>query len=376
MQESTGPDPAEELTAALGELDQGTRYRLLASVFERLGDTVPSANGLPDQELGIALRRAHETEAELRDRVAELESDVTHRTKQLDAERNRAADLERLLGDQRTRLDAARLAKSDIELKLQVRDRQLQDLQLNKDALAVSVLRAEKKAQDRTVIDTVTKQRNDLAKQVKRLQAEVDKTRKKYQSDTSTLKRAVVGERGARLKEVEALLGKLWERLSQAKPPLAPPNAQPTPRASGRLVDAFIELVMSTHYQDQALRPFIGKFAKQHAGLRSKWDTFTNQESLCQAVRSTVAPQKGRPVGTLKVRMKSMRSWTMAGLLGVDSALESVGSELAAWIRQPNGHPWTEKTKIRDFLKQDGAELFLQHMRGVCSQKVAEAYGS
>jgi len=88
-----------------------------------------------------------------------------------------------------------------------------------------------------------------------------------------------------------------------------------------------------------------------------------------------VAPQGGKPVGLLKMRLKVLYAWTEAAMIGCDSAIESVASELQQHLLGPVGAGGDPGRKIKEYLRDDGHELFLQHLRELRSQKLAETYG-
>ena len=62
-------------------------------------------------------------------------------------------------------------------------------------------------------------------------------------------------------------------------------------------------------------------------------------------------------------------------MLGCDSAIESVASELHSHLMGEVGAGSDANRKIRDYLRDDGHELFLQHIKELRSQKLAEAFG-
>jgi hypothetical protein len=64
----------------------------------------------------------------------------------------------------------------------------------------------------------------------------------------------------------------------------------------------------------------------------------------------------------------------MAAIIGGDSALESIAHELEEHLRGPVGMATDPNRKIRDFMRDDGHQLFHQHIRELRSQKLGEAY--
>ncbi len=173
----------------------------------------------------------------------------------------------------------------------------------------------------------------------------------------------------------DALLAALWRRLASAKPALADGHVQPTVQAAERLVDALIELVRFADDFDKGMRVFVGNYTKHHPSVKVPWDVYAKRDDVYKTAQQTVAPQGGKPVGLLKMRLRFLYSWTQASMIGCDSAIESIASELYTHLMGPVGAGSDPNRKIKDYLRGDGHELFVQHIRELRGQKLAEFFG-
>jgi len=73
--------------------------------------------------------------------------------------------------------------------------------------------------------------------------------------------------------------------------------------------------------------------------------------------------------------LRVLQQWCEAAMVGCDSAIESIASELHTHLMGPGGVGSDPGRKIKDFLRDDGHYVFLEHMRELRSLKLAETYG-
>ena len=64
-------------------------------------------------------------------------------------------------------------------------------------------------------------------------------------------------------------------------------------------------------------------------------------------------------------------------MIGCDAAIESVASELESFTRRQEafGMGSDPNRKIKEFIRESGPDLFLQHIRELRGSKIAEVFG-
>jgi hypothetical protein len=379
----SAPDPSalallEPVRAALAQAPEAQRYRLLAGLLGELADQVASkADGAERERLDALAKkvtRLGEEKASLEDTLAATKADLALRAKQLEAEQQRATELERIVTDQRTRLQTAQRQVAEYEEQLVAKNALLHEAENQAEGLAVKLQRAERAAADTSRADAMAESSRGLNVEVERLRGELEQLRKDKDAVIEGLRGELVTARAGAGGGVDTVLRELWERLARAKPPLAPGNQTPPVPAAERLVDTVIELTRFVAELDQAVAPFLGSFTKHNPTVAKPWEVYARSPDLNQVIREIIDAEHGKPAGVCKMRLLGLKRWIMAAILGGDSALESIAQELEGHLRGPVGMGSDPNRKVKDFIRDDGHQLFHQHIRELRSQKLAEAY--
>lgn len=375
-----GSDLLGPLGSALLKLPEPERFRLLGSFLVDLAARQEAgarpAAGPEAEALSKKLQRLGEEKALLEDALAAAKADLSHRSKQLEAEQQRSTELERIVNDQRTRLQAAQKQAVELEGQLVAKNEQLYQAENQVEQLTVRVQRAQLAADDRSRVDEVEAGRRELIVQLEELRAAHEKLRLDKDAVIEGLKEELAAAQtetgGARA--AEAVLTALWERLARAKPALAPGGVCPAVPAVERLFDALIELSRFAHDFDQAMRPFLGSFVKHNPLLARPWDVYARSPGLHDVVREVIDIEHGKPAGVLKMRLLGLQRWTLAAIIASDTTLESIAHELEEQLRGSVGLGADPNRRVKDYLRDDGQHLFHEHMRELRGQKLAEAY--
>ena len=366
----------EPVRTALARVGESERYRLLASFFEGLADSRPAVSGEGDRQqsevLAKKLARLAEEKALADDALAAARADLEHRAKQLEAERQRADEMERIATDQRGRLRTAQGQVAELEDQIVAKNRQLHEIESRVEELTVRVQRAELAAGDTSKVESLEEGKRNLSVEVEQLRGQLERLRRDKDAVIEQLKTDVRGAQGAANAGADELLVGLWERLAKAK--LVPGNQKPPAQASERLVDAFIELGRFVEDLDQAVVPFLSSFTRHNQAVARPWEVYAKQPSLQQVLGEIVDAEHGKPAGVVKMRLLGLKRWVLAAIIGGDSAIESIASELETYLRGDLGLGADPNRKIKDFLRDDGQELFHQHIRELRSQKLADVY--
>lgn len=369
-------EPVLETLAKFGEVQ---RYRFIASLLGELADRVRAGGSAVSPEQIEALKKKiqalGEEKATLDDSLATTRADLARREKQLEAEDARASELQRVLNEQRERLKSVQKEHADREAELVAKNAELHRVQVENENLALKLQRAQRDASGRDRIESLEQSNAQLNERMAGFGAELDQLRAQKDLEIERLKADLAKTRSGASKGADEMLLGLWQRLAGAKPPLAEGHIQPEPGAPERLVDAFIELVQFADDFDKAMRVFLGKYTKHQASVKVPWDVYAKRDDVVQTARQTVSAKGGRPVGLLKMRLRFLYAWSQAAMVGCDSAIESLASELQSFMMGPVGAGSDPNRKVKEFLRDDGHELFLQHIRELRSQKLAESYG-
>jgi len=368
----------ESLRAALANVSEAERYRWLAALLNDLADRPvgrPEPTELGQAEvLSRKLARLTEEKALADDALAAVRADLELRTRQLDAEQQRARDLDRIVQDQRARLKAAQDQISELEDQLVAKNAQLHQAENELEALRLKLQRAERVAGDTSRVDQMAEARRELERQLAQARAELEQLRQDKDAVIEELKGKLAETRTATADGGTAVLAALWDRLAQAKPPLVPGGQTPPVQAVERLFDAFLEFTRFTDDFDRSVNPFLTSFTKHNPAVAKPWEVYARSPDLTQVVREVIDTARGKPVGVLKMRLVGLKRWALAALLASDSCLESIAPALEEQLRGPLGMGADPNRKIRDYLRDDGPQLFHQQIRELRSQKLAEAY--
>jgi len=372
-----------ELLGPLGEklmkLPTADRIRALGSLLITLADQEaaagPQAGGLDAEGLGKRLQRLGEAKAQADDELAAVKADLASRLKQGEAEQQRSAELERIVADQRDRLRAAQTAEAELEQQLVAKNQQLYEAENKVEGLTLQLQRAELKAGDSSKLNELEDGRRELIVQLEELREAYEQLRVDKDQTIEELKSKVGAERASAGAESSEALASLWDRLARAKPPLAPGGVQPSVKSAERLFDAFIELAHFVHDFDQALRPFLNSFIRHHSTLRRPWEVYARSPGLNDTIREVIDVRGGKPASILKMLLRQgLQRWTVAAMIGSDTAIESIAHELEQNLRGEAGMAADLQRRIRDYLRDDGHHVFHQHMRELRGEKLAEAY--
>lgn len=370
----------QPLRAALLAVREPERYRVLAALLTELAEHSPSEGGraAPGEELEALARKVQVLEKEkasVEDTLRTIRADLDLKDRQLQAEQARATEIQQIINDQRSRLQNAEQELQNVEAEVVARNNELHRAEVKIEELELQWQRAEVAGRDHSRIDGLESGKRELAAQVEELKGQMEQLRADKDAQIEQLKDERARAESVSSESADKLLTDLWQRLAVAKPPLAEGHIAPNRQAGERLVDAFIELVRFVDDFDKSMRVFLGRYTKHHPSVKVPWDAYANGGELLEFVRRTVAPQGGRPVGPLKMRLRLLYSWTQAGMVGSDAAIESIGSELQGQLMGSVGAGSDPNRKIRDYVRDDGHLLFLQHIKELRSLKLAETFG-
>jgi len=369
------------LSAHLAALDGAERYRCLV---EFLGGLAQRENGMQEgsraseqlDSLTKRVQRTTEENARLKDELATTRADLGMRTKQLEAEQTRSSQLEQVVESQRGRLDAMAREREELEQKLVTSNSEIHMVKVANEDLRLQLQRAQLAATDSSRGQALESERNRLREQLEEARREMDRLRAEKDEQIDALQRELQAARQAAAEGADEALARLWNRLAAAKPPLAPAAVRPTIPMVERLFDTLIELAGFANDVDQMMRPFLARYTKHDVVVKRPWDIYTKMEGVQQVVQQVLAASGGKPVGVLRVRLQDLKKWTLATLVGSDSAIESIASMLLVELQGPLGMGSDPNCKIKDYIyRNDGTEKFLETMRRVRGEKLAEAYG-
>ncbi len=371
----------ESFRVALAKAPEPDRYRLLATFFEDLANHQQSQSGVSNaaerehvELLGKKLQRINEERAQLADDLAASRADVEHRRKQLEAELERSSELERISNEQRERLKSTQQQFAELEEQVIAKNAALHEAENQVETLTLRLQRADLAAGDTSRVDAIEDDRRELRRQLEELSNAREQLRMDKDAEIERLKTELAEVRAAAARSGDETLAALWERLAHAKPHLAPGGVQPTPQAAERLFDAFIELALFTHDFDQSMRPFLGSLARYSGSLGRPWDAYAKSPGIDDLVRDIIDVQAGKPAAVLKARLVALKRWVIATIMGSDTAVESIAHELEEQLRGDVGMGNDPNRKVKDYVRDDGHQLFLEHIRELRSQKLADIY--
>jgi len=365
----------ESLRAVLASLNVSERFEVLGELFRDLPDDQKSAQ--PSQagtsQLKKRINALQEQLAGVNDQLAATRADLQRNQVQSDAEQTRAAELQRIIDEQRGRLDQARNRIEELESGLDAQTAAVHKLQKQNDDLTLKAQRLESAADRSDVTVSLEKTNLELSAEVKRLQADLDQVRTDRDREIAKLREEVVSAGGG--VKANAAFAALWDRLRMADPPLCEAEGEPDAKAADRLVVTLIEFVHAAHGFDQTMGVFLGKYTKHNPSIKVPWDVYRKRDDILQMSRQVLSPKGGKPVGILKLRLRFLYRWVESAMIAADSVIESLASELHEQLIGDAGMGSDPNRRIRDFVRDDGHELYLQRMRELLSSKLAETYG-
>ncbi len=367
------------LQAALAEMDEPQRYQLLASLFGELagGGAQATDAGANDrsQEVSKRLEKVDRERANLEDKLATTQADLAHRTSQFEAEQVRADDQQRAIEEQRARLESLQHDHDAQMAELVAKNTALHAAEVEQERLMLQVQRLEASGADDSKADRIEASRRELAAELEQSRQAFEKLRTDKEAQVEQLNAELNKAKQAVSQSAESLLGQLWLRLASTKPSLVEGHVLPNVQAAERLVDAFIELAHFADEFDNSMRVFLGKYTKHNTTVKVPWEVYAKRDDVHKTVRQTIAVKDGRPAGLLKMRLRMLLSWAQASMIGCDSAIESIASELETHLRGEMGLEGDPNRKVKDYLRDDGHYHFLEHIHQLRSKNLAESFG-
>jgi DNA repair exonuclease SbcCD ATPase subunit len=378
------PGDFGSLITALTGVAESERCRLLAELFSEIAQSCRDGSGsgragTPAQQLTALSRRIQELEkdhADLEDRLRTTAAELAHRQKQAEAEKARGEELQAVCTSQRARLESMEAEVKKLEAEVVNRSNDLHRAQAEKESLELKLQRVEIASNDTSRAEALEEEKRQLTAQIKTLQAAAEQLRTEKNEEIERLEADLARSQSRSSQSADALLASLWQRLSGAKPALVTePHVPPSVQAAERLVDAFIELAGFVHKFDQDMRPNLDGFTRPNEELRRLWNVYKEQRDLYETIRQTIAPAQGKHVGALKMQLRVCRNWAFAALVSCDSTIEWIADELRAQLLDPEGAGSNPRCTLKDYVKMSGPEAFLERMRRLRGQKLAEVYG-
>lgn len=379
QQADGGSDLLRSVRGALASADDGERYQLLAALFSDLAAGHPDGRSHEPTEqveaLSKRLNSLTEEKASLRDECATTKADLDHRNTQLEAEQKRGAEFQTVIEEQRSRLDSLKKQVSDLEAHVVGKNAEIHKAQAEQDQLVLQAQRAELERDDHAKVDRLEESKRHASREAEALRSEIEQLRADKDAKIASLEEELAAARAGGAEEAEIPFDILWARLASAKPALVERHVEPTAQAAERLIDSFIELVRFVDDFDKLIRPFLSKYTKHHQPVKVPWEVYANREDSLKTIQQTLAPVGGKPVGVVKIRLRGLYAWTEAAMIACDAAIESVAAELQEFLHGAQGIGSDPNRTIKDFVRDDGHELFLQHLRELRGMRLADAFG-
>lgn len=373
---------SEALRAALADADEAGRYRMLSSLLAELADSSQaSGNGRrrPSAEevesLSKRIQELTEEKATLLDRHATTRVDLDRRKAQLEAEQTRAQELEQLMEQQRARLDSLQKEFKTLETRLTAKDAEVHKAHQEIDRLTLQLQRAELAGGDQSKLERSEERSRAVAKELEALRAELQQLRADKDAQITKLHEQLAASGAAKPAAAEVTIEEMWEQLASAKADLVEGHVPPNRQAAERLVGSFVELARFADDFDRSIRPFLSKYTRHHPPIKVPWEVFAKRDDVKITLQQALAPMGGKPVGLVKNRLRGVYKWAEAAMIANDATVECIASELRSFVMGPAGAGSDPNCTIKTFLKGDGDELFLQHMRELRALKLAEAFG-
>lgn len=372
----------EPIRILLSKAPEHQRYRLLAELLKDMADRSASASDGRDaalteqvRQLSKKVQEVQRENANLQDQVRTLQADLVRRTKQVEAEELRGQELTTSIEEHRRQRDEMQREIDELQTQLTARSQDLYQVESERDDLRLRMQRAEMKAGDRSTLDAVEDKSRDYMRQITELQERMESQRAEKDSVIKELQAQILSRSGDRAVAGEAMLMKLWDRLAQAKPAsMAQGGVQPSFQAAENLVDCFIDLSQFVHKFDQDMRVFLNRYTRHHQAMSRQWQVYAAREDFLQTIQQTVTPQNPKQVGVVRLRLKAFHKFCFAAMVSTDAVIESIASELQAHLLSDVGAGGDANAKIRDYIRNDAHELFMDHMKKLRSEKMAEVF--
>lgn len=365
----------ESLRAVLSSLGVGERFEVLGELFRDLPDDHKNAQGPPSaaDPLKKKVISLQEELATVRDQLAAAKADLQLQQTRSDAEQTRAAELQRIGDEQRGRLDQFKKRVDELETSLEAQTAAVHKLQKQNDDLLLKLQRAEATGDRRGVQESLENTNLELSAEIKRLETDLAQVRADRDRELDALKSELAEAKNQGGED--AILTRFWDKLRAADPALCESDAPADAKAADRLVGTLIDFIHAAHEFDQTMAVFLSKYTKHNPSIKVPWDVYRRRDDIVQTARQVLSPRGGKPVGLLKLRLRFLYRWTESAMIAADSVIESLASELHEQLIGDAGMGSDPNRRIRDFVRDDGHELYLQHMRELLSDKLAETYG-
>ncbi len=378
-------DALKPLRSVLSQTPKWDRYRLLASLLGEFADGDAAAeNGRAAdaeqvEQLSKKLQRLREEKAALDDMLAAMRADLALKNKQAELATAHATELQRIVDDQRQRLDRASKEVERLEAEVTTKNTETHRLEVERDKLTLQLQRAQAGAGQMNRVNeleekihALTQENRALSEEKEQLRVEKNTEIRKLSDDVAAARTA--GGGAATAKSGEGVLNDLWERLIKAQ--LARGPVQVNVQSAERLFDAFVELVKFADDFDKSVRPFVTKWVRPNPTVKRPWDVYIRSPDMLTMVKGVIAIPSGQPAGVLKVRLRTLKTWIMSGMIASDVALESLSDLLGELIRGPLGMGADPNIRLRDFQKQGAPEQYQQLISELLSKKLADAFGA
>jgi len=378
---SSGSDngPVDSVSNALMGLGPSERFRLLGALFERLAiEASHGAAGERNEQLSALSKRLQslgEERARVEDLLASTKADLVQRTSLLEAEQVRAAQQDRIIQEQRARIDDLLSERGVMEARLVERAAAVHQLERDNEELLVRAQRAESRAADQSRVELAESGRRDAHAEIRDMRERYEQLRLDKETEIETLKAELNRAKTSASQSADAVLTGLWDKLARAKPALVEGHVAPTAQAAEQLAEGFIEVVHFADNFDKSMCVFLDKYTKHAESVKVPWGVYAKSDDVLGTARKTLAVKGGRPVALLKMRLRMLSSWAPAAMIGADSAIESIASELETHLRGEQGMQADPNRKIKDYLREDGHYLFMERIRELRSQRLAETFG-
>lgn len=373
------PDLLVRLQSELLQTDEADRYRLFSSILATLADKrAGQGNGREAADagtgLGKKLQLATEEIALLKDEIATLKADLGLASKQLAEEQNRNQEFRKTIEGHRLRLEESRKKEAELEAELVAKNSALHKAETESERFQLQAQRMELATQDMSRIDALEAEKRSQLARITDLERTIEQLRADKDREIDNLKgnlaiTSTQTDRGA-----DEMLAALWDRLGRAKPPLAEGHVKPTRQAAEKLFDALIELAYFSNAFENQMRPFLDRYTRQNELVAKPWKVYRSYEDVFETIVKTLAVAGGKPVGVLKMRLRELNKWTIGALMGGDAVVESVGAELKGFLQGPAGMSGNPNLTVKDFLRNDGDEMFRDHMLKFRSEKLSEVF--
>ncbi|MHC5111671.1 MAG: hypothetical protein ACYTHJ_17540 [Planctomycetota bacterium] len=384
-QDARSSNAAESLLGnlhhALMDVDETERYRLLSSLLAGLAERSGHSNGRAGataeqvEELNERIRKLDHERASAVDDLKIIKAELEKSQGRVEDEVNLATQLKASVEEQRHRLDKLQQENEDLKAEVVAKNNALHRAEVEMENTTLRAQRAEHASTDRSVQEKIEQEKNQLIHDLETVRAEMDQLRADKDQQIDKLEESLRSSKSAASEGGDTLLNTLWEPLAKCSPALVEGHVPPTTQSAERLFGGFVELAMFVNKFDQGIRPFLTRYTRHHPTVKVPWEAYAKGDDLLTVMQRTVAPVGGRPVGVLKMRLRLLNQWTDAAMIGCDSAIESIASEMDTFLRGDMGFGENPNKTVKEFLRDDGHELFMQHMREIRSSRLGDAFG-